>query len=187
MRVASSTGRVSALLIVILGLWGALVPFVGPYFHYSFGVQSTWHYTTDRLWLDILPGALAVIGGLILFGARTRVSGIVGGWLAVIAGIWFAIGPAASLTWENGHGPIGPPLYGTTRQAIELIGYFYGLGALIVALGAFSIGRFTSRPALAAEPVVASAERTPAEPAPRRRLLRRRRTRGARARDEVVS
>jgi hypothetical protein len=34
---------------------------------------------------------------------------------------------------------------------LELIGYFYGLGALIISLGAFATGRFTSRPALTAD------------------------------------
>ena len=155
MRVARSTGAVSGALIVLLGIWGALVPFVGPYFDYSFGVNSAWNYTTDRLWLDIFPGAVAVAGGLLVFSARTRIAGAVGGWLAVLAGAWFAAGPAVSLTWEHRSGPIGPPLYGTTRQALELVGYFYGLGAVIVALGAFAIGRFASRRRLAEEPLLA--------------------------------
>jgi hypothetical protein len=155
MRMARSTGAVSGLLIVLLGIWGALVPFIGPYFDYSFGVNSAWHYTTDRLWLDILPGAVAVAGGLLVFTARTRTAGALGGWLAVLAGAWFAVGPAVGLTWEHGSGPIGPPLYGTTRQALELVGYFYGLGAVIVGLGAFAIGRFASRPPLAEEPALA--------------------------------
>jgi hypothetical protein len=143
MRIARSTGAFSGLLIAVLGIWGGLIPFVGPYFDYSFGTNQTWHYTTDRLWLSILPGALAVLGGLLLIGAITRASGVLGGWLAVIAGAWFAIGPAVSLTWEKaGENPIGAPLYSSTRQMFELVGYFYGLGALIVALGAFAIGRF---------------------------------------------
>src|SRR3954454_17662647 len=159
MRVASSTGRLSAILIVALGVWGALIPFVGPYFDYTFGVHSNWHYTTDRLWLDIVPGAIAVLAGLLLVGARTRGAGVLAGWLAVLAGAWFAIGPAVSLTWETGQGPIGAPQYGSTRQALELIGYFYGLGALIAALGGLSIGRFTARPALAAEEPLARTQR----------------------------
>src|SRR5436305_14076105 len=141
MRLPRSTGAVSGLLIAVLGLWGALIPFVGPYFDYSFGVNSTWHYTADRLWLNILPGAVAVIGGVLLFIAATRIMGVVGGWLAIVAGSWFVVGPSVSLTWESGTGPIGRPLFGSTRQMLELVGYFYGLGALIVALAAFSLGR----------------------------------------------
>jgi hypothetical protein len=174
MRMSRTTGTVSGLLITLLGLWGGLIAFVGPYFDYSFGVNATWHYTSDRLWLSILPGALAVLAGLLLVGAMTRVGGILAGWLAVAAGAWFVVGPAVSLSWEHGPGPIGAPLFGTTRQMLELVGYFYGLGALIVALGAFSIGRFASRPLLADEETIARVPSTEAPaPAPAPRAQRR--------------
>jgi hypothetical protein len=160
MRLARSTGTVSGLLLIVLGVWGALIPFVGPYFDYSFSTNSTWHYTSDRLWLCILPGALTVLGGLLLIAAGTRAAGVFGGWLALVSGAWFVVGPAVSLTWEHGQGPIGRPLFGSTRQAFELIGYFYGLGALIVAVSAFAIGRFLSRPRLAEAAAVAPAADT---------------------------
>ena len=121
MRIARSTGAVSGLLIALLGIWGALIPFVGPYFDYSFGTNSTWHYTADRLWLNILPGALALLAGLLLLTASRRTSGSLGGWLAVSAGTWFVIGPSVSLTWESGAGPIGRPLFGSTRQMLEFV------------------------------------------------------------------
>jgi hypothetical protein len=178
MRLARSTGALSGLLIMLLGVWGALIPFVGPYFNYSFGTNATWHYTTDRLWLCILPGAAAFLGGLMLFVASTRSAGLFGGWLAVIAGAWFAIGPAVSLTWESSAGPIGRPLYGTTRQMAELLGYFYGLGALLIALAAFAVGRFASRPRLAEEiPAAAAPRAAPVAPAPRVRSQPERRRR----------
>src|SRR5439155_5424929 len=85
-----------------------------------------------------------------------------GGWLAVTAGAWFVIGPSLSLTWESGAGPIGRPLLGPTRQMLELVGYFYGLGALIIALGAFAVGRFVSRPLLREEPAMVAAPAAPA-------------------------
>jgi hypothetical protein len=173
MRIPRSTGTVSGLLILLLGLWAGLIAFVGPYFDYSFGTNATWHYTTDRLWLDILPGALAVLGGMMLIVAGTRLAGIIGGWLSMIAGAWLVVGPAVSLTWEHTSGPIGRPLYGSTRQMLELVGYFYGAGALIVALSAFAIGRFASRPRLAEDAVLA-AETGARRPARRERLARRR-------------
>jgi hypothetical protein len=198
MRMARSRGAISGLLIMLLGVWGALIPFIGPYFDYSFGSNSTWHYTSDRLWLCILPGALAVLGGALLLFATTRSAGILGGFLSVVAGAWFVVGPAVSLTWESGAGPIGRPLFGSTRQMLELVGYFYGLGALIVGFGAFSIGRFAlgrriaaavAPAAVATEPAAAApaesapaapAERAPAdgEPAPRRSRLPLPRRRG---------
>jgi hypothetical protein len=155
-RLPRSTGAISGALMMLLGLWGALIPFVGPYFDYSFGTNSAWHYTSDRLWLCILPGAVAFAGGLLVVIAATRAAGGLGGWLALVGGAWFVIGPSVSLTWENGSGPIGRPLFGTTRQALELIGYFYGVGALLVALAAFAMGRFASRPHLVADRAVAT-------------------------------
>jgi hypothetical protein len=193
-RIARSTGALSGLLIAVLGIWGGLIPFVGPYFNYSFGANSTWHYTTDRLWLNILPGAVAVLGGVLLFVAATRAAGALGGWLAALAGAWFVVGPAVSLTWESGPGPIGQPRYGSTRQMLELVGYFYGLGALILGLAAFAIGRFASRPRVAEEEAIARAARTePITQAPppgategaRRRLPIPRRGRVAHRRREV--
>jgi hypothetical protein len=172
MRIARTTGAVSGLLIALLGIWGAVIPFVGPYFDYSFGVNSTWHYTTDRLVLCILPGAAALVGGVLIVKAASRGAGAFGGWLAVLAGGWFVIGPALSRVWEHTGGPIGPPLFGTTRQALELIGYFYGLGAVMIALAAFAVGRFASRPAIVEEEVVATPAAAPTYPA-RRRWRRR--------------
>jgi hypothetical protein len=167
MRIARSTGAFSGLLIEVLGIWGALIPFVGPYFDYAFGVNSSWHYTTDRLLLCILPGAAALAGGLLLIRAASRAGGAFGGWLAVLAGAWFAVGPAFSRIWEHaGTSPIGAPLFGSTRQALELVGYFYGLGALIIALAAFAVGRFASRPAIVAETAAAPAAGGYATPAP---------------------
>jgi hypothetical protein len=153
---------------MLLGAWGAVVPFVGPYFDYSFGTNATWQYTSDRLWLNILPGAAALLGGLLILLAARRSAGVLGGWLALTAGAWFVIGPAVSLTWEQAAGPIGKPLFGSTRQMLELLGYFYGLGALVVALSAFAIGRFAPRaravaapaaePAALAEPAATGSE-----------------------------
>ena len=36
LRVRRSRGALSGLLLVLLGIWGALIPFVGPYFHYAY-------------------------------------------------------------------------------------------------------------------------------------------------------
>jgi hypothetical protein len=141
-------------MLVVLGVWGGLIPFVGPYFGYAFGSHATWHFTTNRLWLDVLPGAAVLVGGLMLMWSGHRLSGTVASWLAMTGGAWFAVGPAVSRLWEHGGGPIGLPLFGHTRQTFELIGYFYGLGIVVVGLAAFALGRFVTRPALVIEPPV---------------------------------
>lgn len=155
MRVSRTTGAISGLAIIVLGVWGGLIAFVGPYFHYSFGSNVAWHYTANRLWLDILPGAAAAVGGVLLMSARSRAGGAVGAWVALAGGAWFLGGPPVSRLWEHAAsaaGPIGAPYGGAARQMLELVGYFYGLGALIVGFAAFALGRFVSRPALVAEP-----------------------------------
>jgi len=160
MRVSRTTGAVSGLAVVVLGVWGGLIPFIGPYFHYSFGSNDTWHYSANRMWLDILPGGAAVAGGLMMIYARTRIGGIAGGWLGLAAGAWFVVGAPVSHLWRSGAtaaAPIGAPSGSTSRATLELVGYFYGVGVLIVACSAFAIARFVSRPALV----------EPAEPAPR--------------------
>lgn len=181
---------------MLLGLWGALIPFIGPYFHYAFGSYAAWHYTSNRLWLDILPGAVAIIGGFMLLTSSRRTSGVIGGWLAVAAGIWFVIGTPVSLFWHHAGDPIGAPMGGHFRQALEWLGYFSALGVAIATLAAFATGRFVSRPRIVEEAPLAartaaadaeSADARPARPAtpdgaavdapPRRRfgLFRRRR------------
>ena len=130
-------------------------PIFGPYFHYAFGSYQTWHYTSERLWLCVIPGAVAVVGGLMLLRSAHRTSGLLGGWLALAAGAWFAIGPSISLLWHAAGDPIGAPMGGHTRQAIEWLGYFSGLGVLIAGLAAFAMGRYYSRPRVVVEAAVA--------------------------------
>ncbi len=154
-RVPRTTGALSGLLVILLGIWGALIPFVGPYFHYAFGSFQTWHYTSERLWLCIIPGAVAAIGGFMLLRSSHRSTGLLGGWLAVAAGAWFAIGPTISLLWHGAGNPIGAPMGGHARQAIEWLGYFTGLGVAIAALAAFAMGRYFSRPRVVEEVAVA--------------------------------
>jgi hypothetical protein len=190
MRLPRTTGLLSGLIVIILGVWGALVPLIGPYFHYAFGNYDKWHFTTNRLWLDIVPGAVAVIGGWMLFSGSRRKSGVIGGWLAIAAGAWFAIGPAVSLWWHAAGNPIGAPMGGHIRQSLEWIGYFTGLGVAIVGFAAFAMGRFVSRPRVAEEPFVAAGaaagelEEHHARRRARRGLFRRRRAAAADTRVE---
>jgi hypothetical protein len=163
LRLPRTTGAVSGLLIIVLGVWGGLIPFIGPYFHYSFGGDTTWHFTMQRLWLDILPGAVAVLGGFMLMTASSRVGGLTAGWVALIAGIWFAIGPAVALLWDQNIYAIGAPHGGSVRRMLEWIGYFPGVGVAIVGLAAFAMGRYFSRPRVAGEAAAVAADAVEAE------------------------
>jgi hypothetical protein len=86
MRIPRSRGALSGVLLVLLGLWGALVPFIGPAFDFAFTPDQPWTWTTGRGWLEVLPGVVTVIGGLLLLTSRNRATAMLGGWLSVVGG-----------------------------------------------------------------------------------------------------
>jgi hypothetical protein len=145
---------ITALCLIVLGAWGGIIPFVGPYFNYAFINHHAWHYTWGRLWLAILPGAAILVAGFLLLSAANRVTAAFAGWLAAIAGAWFVIGPEISRLWNHGVAQTGRPLGGHVRQTFEWLGYHYALGAAVMLLAAFAIGRVSvaaARDVLAAE------------------------------------
>jgi hypothetical protein len=157
------TTRVSGFVILIAGLWGGLVPFVGPYFHFALGPNHSWTWTSGRFWLSVLPAIVAVIGGAMLIASGPRVSGRVGALLALAAGVWFAVGPDVSLLWHSG-GAQGVAHGRKLTRMAELVTYHTGLGVLITAFAAYSLPRATVVSPVAAEPTAD----TPATAAPAR-------------------
>ena len=185
LRVPRSRGALSGALLVLLGLWGGLIAFVGPYFHFAYTPGTAWTYTSGRLWLEILPGAATALGGLILLGSRVRPVAMFGAWIAALGGAWFAVGRVLSPLW-NAHGTVllGTPIGGTVTRALVELSYFTGLGVIIVFLAALSLGRLTvigvrdarlseraaeeeavTEPAVA-EPATAARPRPPSRPRP---------------------
>ena len=142
LRVPRSRGVLSGLLLVLLGAWGALVPFVGPYFHYAYTPDHGWTYTTGRFWLEVLPGAVTVLGGLIVLISASRPLAHFGAWLAALGGAWFAVGGLVAHRWPS-LGAAGGPVGGSTRTLLEQVGFFTGLGVVIVFVAALVLGRFT--------------------------------------------
>jgi len=61
MRIRRTHGIFGGLLVALLGIWGGIIPFVGPYFNYAYTPDKAWTYTSGRLWLEILPGAGALL------------------------------------------------------------------------------------------------------------------------------
>jgi hypothetical protein len=130
---------------MLLGAWGALIPFIGPYFHYAYTPDSAWAWTSGRLWLEVLPGIATFVGGFLLATTANRAVGVFAGWLASAAGAWFVVGPVLGRLWNGAEGAAGTPVGGTTRQVWEQIGFFTGLGAVILFIAAQALGRFTVR------------------------------------------
>ncbi|MGY1711058.1 hypothetical protein ACI8AC_16270 [Geodermatophilus sp. SYSU D00758] len=160
MRVARSRGAVSGLLLVLLGVWGALIPFVGPYFDFAYTPDDPWTWTADRFWLEVLPGFATVLGGLLLATTANRAVGVVGGYLASAAGAWFVVGPVVGQLWAGPGGAAGSPAAtDETLAVLEQLAFFSGLGVLIVFLAAQALGRFTVRSTKDVRAAVRDAER----------------------------
>jgi hypothetical protein len=142
LRVRRSRGALSGSLLVLLGIWGALIPFIGPYFHYAYTPDKAWQATTGRWWLDVLPGAVTLACGLVVLLSRFRPLVVFGSWLAALAGAWFAVGDLIAGHWAGLPVP-GTPVGGAARSALEQLGFFTGLGVVIVFVAALALGRFT--------------------------------------------
>jgi hypothetical protein len=142
-------GGLSGALLALLGIWGGLIPFIGPYFHYAYTPDKAWTYNTGRLWLEILPGAAALLGGLLLMASSGRHVKLFGALLGVVAGAWFVVGNILAPLWTTAN-PAGVPASATTlMRAVEEIGFFAGLGAAIVLVAGFAAGRLTAVPGVA--------------------------------------
>ena len=141
-RVPRTRGALSGVLLVLLGAWGALVPFIGPYFQLAYTPGNVWVYTPARLWLELVPGLATAAGGLILLSSANRAFAAFGAWLAALAGAWFVIGPTVSRLWASaGSSQIGSPIGGILRRTVVEISYFAGLGVVIVFFAALGLGR----------------------------------------------
>jgi hypothetical protein len=155
------------LLLILLGLWGGLAPFVGPYLHFGIAPDKAWAYNTGRLYYSIVPGAAVLLGGILVLLTRNRAIGVAGALLAVLGGAWFALGQGFVVdVLKKTSIVIGTPIGGgfsagggfdagagvTIRVYLEDITLFGGLGLLIVLVGALAIGRFSM---LAAKDVAA--------------------------------
>jgi len=132
---------------MLLGAWGALVPFVGPYFGFAFTPDKAWAYTSGRLWLSVLPGAAAFLGGLIVMGGG-RIA-VPGALLAVAGGTWFVIGqPIVNFAASSYHLSPGTPVTAAgsvfgpaAMRFLESLAFFYGLGIVIVFFAALALGK----------------------------------------------
>ena len=158
-----SRGAVCGLMLILLGLWGGLAPFVGPYFHFGVEPDTAWVYNSGRLYYSVVPAAAVLLGGVLVLLTRNRAIGIVGGALAVLGGAWFSLGTglvtyvvkSVSISVGTPIGTAGPGAALTARMYLEEVALFGGLSLLIVLVGGLAIGRFSL---LAAKDVVADAE-----------------------------
>jgi hypothetical protein len=129
-------------VILVLGLWAAAVPLVGPYFDFGFDTDRTWVFSQPHWTLSIVAGLAAAVGGFLLATPTRGFAGL-GGLLVTVAGLWLLIGPSLYPLWaDEGLRPLAGS---DTKHALLWIGYFYGAGALIVFLAGYAEGLVTRR------------------------------------------
>jgi hypothetical protein len=149
LRVRRSQGALSGACLMLLGLWGALIPFVGPYFHYAYTPtpDRAWAVTAGRMWLEVVPGAVILLCGAFMIVSRFRLLVVLSALLAGLAGTWFAVGSLVAARWATLPAAGKPAGAGTARLLLEQLGFFTGLGVVIVFVAAAALGRLTVLPA----------------------------------------
>ncbi len=144
-RVPRTRGAIGGALLVLLGAWAALAPMIGPYFDlaYTPAPDDDWYWTAARGWLEVLPGGVVIVGGVLLIASTSRVITSLGGWLAAIGGGWLIVGPPLADTAVNIDLGTPDPASSVQMQALESLLLFYGVGALIVLLAGLALGRLS--------------------------------------------
>ena len=149
--------RTAAVIVGVVGIWGALIAFVGPSFGYGMGSSQSWPWSESQLTLHLAPGVAAVLGAaLMIQGRRARQKS--GAALAVLGGTWFVIAPTLHPLWAaqsmSGMGG-GSAISG----ALSGLGYHYGTGAVIAIAAAYALG-FLHAPRVTSDPPADGAERS---------------------------
>lgn len=140
LRVPRSRGALSGFILILLGLWGGFAALAGPYFDFAFAPDKAWSFTSGRVWMQILPAAAILLGGLILLVSANRATAAFGAWIAALGGAWFAVGVPLSGLWSAAD-RLGAPIGGRTRQVVEQVSLLYGLGVVAVFFAAAALGR----------------------------------------------
>ena len=124
-----NSATICGLVLIPLGAWAALAPYIAG------GWGWEWH--TGRFLLVLLPGGVAMLGGLVMLAGR-RVFMPIGGAVALGAGLWFIAGPALWRIWEGGD--FGTDEIGASVRLIQWVAFFFAAGAFISAVSAYALG-----------------------------------------------
>jgi hypothetical protein len=128
-------------VIALLGAWVIVAALIGPAFNFGFFNDSSWQFSTRQWETELIPGVVAVIGGLMLV-MPSRGTGALGALLAFAAGGWLIVSPILYPLWSSG--TIHP--YGTEgMKALRWLGHFYGPGGLLLFFAGYANGLFARR------------------------------------------
>jgi hypothetical protein len=145
----SATMMIFGGLSIVAGAWGGLAPFVGPTFGFSPDGAGSWHWDLARAMLSALPGAAAVVAGLLVIACARSAALAIGrggvrlaGLVMFAAGSWFALGPSAwPVLWNNTYFIHSSSLSDFGRSA----GFAAGPGLVLAATAGFLLGALLLR------------------------------------------
>lgn len=139
----STTFKLMGGIIAMVGLWAALVPYVGPTFGYTMPPGAdvpAWEWTASHTQRHLLPGLAAILAGALLFH-RSRSVALGAAGLALAAGVWMIISPFVPRAWlDGGMGGMGGGEPSVFMQIITPLGYHYLPGIITAGLAAFALG-----------------------------------------------
>jgi hypothetical protein len=125
----SKTAKITAFVLIPLGAWVALAPFV-------VGTWA-WEWHLGRFLLAVLPGAVTVIGGLMLLTGRARLASV-GGACALGGGLWFVFAPLVYAFVAGGD--FGTTPGGESVRLAQWLPFLFVGGGLIALLSSYAIG-----------------------------------------------
>lgn len=125
-----------ASLIIVLGLFVGIIPFVGPLFDFGMGPEPAWVMTMSRFVRHVVPAAAIVIGGFMLM-PRARSWRAAGATAAMLGAIWVTIAPI--VLGRGGEGV--PALIDIVRPLV----YHFGTGVIIAILAGYAAGLLPRR------------------------------------------
>ncbi|HET6874181.1 MAG TPA: hypothetical protein VFH70_05345 [Acidimicrobiales bacterium] len=172
----------TGLMALLVGAWGAICVYIGPYFDFRPVASDAWSATFQAGLLHLLPGLVGAAAGLMLLvmgPARRAVPGrtlILPAALLVAAGAWFVIGPSAWPVFESGTAFM--PTYHAGRDLLNAACSSYAPGLLLMLAGGMALKS-------SIVPPIAVREADPMTPAEAEPVNERtdRRTTGGRATD----
>jgi hypothetical protein len=147
-RTPRSRGALCGLMLVLLGAWGGVAPFAGPAFGFGYRPDQAWAYTSGRVFLSAVPGAVVALSGLVVLFTRSRWFGGFCAFVAALGGAWFITGQALVQLLPASTGGasvrVGAALAATASRAVlTSLACFTGVGAVIVFFAAIALGRFS--------------------------------------------
>lgn len=133
----------TGITALVVGAWGALAGYIGPYFSFRPVANQVWVENWQNGLLHLLPGAVAAAAGLMLLAmgpARRSVRGgafLLPGLLLVAAGAWFVIGPVAWPTFHSG--PAYNPVLNANQTLLRVACSSYAPGLVLAVLGGMAL------------------------------------------------